>query len=180
MLDCASSRRLGRSAFVLGGERITSADEVVLREYLEGDLDKIVRLDESCFDEEFRFDQRSMKAYVEAPNAVSLIAEKEGEIVGFVIVHIDHAATGWRGYVVTLDVAAEFRRRGLAKYMMQAAELLAKADGVQRMELHVFTENASAIRFYEQMGYERAAMRRRFYGAEGLDAFVYRKELSIL
>ena len=47
-----------------------------------------------------------------------------------------------------------------------------------RMELHVFTENEAAIRFYERTGYERIARRRRFYGAEGLDAFEYRKELA--
>ena len=159
---------------------MTSAEEVVLREYLEGDLDRIVRLDESCFDEEFRFDRSSMKAYAEAGNAVSLIAEKEGEIVGFVIVHIDRVTAGRRGYVVTLDVAAEYRRRGLAGRMMQAVERLAEADGVQRMELHVFTENDGAIRFYEGLGYERVARRWRFYGAEGLDAFAYRKELACL
>jgi [ribosomal protein S18]-alanine N-acetyltransferase len=156
------------------------AEEVVLREYLEGDLDKIVRLDERCFDEEFRFDRRSMKAYAEARNAVSLIAEKEGEVVGFVIEHIDRVAAERRGYVVTLDVAAEYRRRGLAGRMMQAVEMLAEAAGALRMELHVFTENEGAIRFYERRGYERVARRRRFYGADGLDAFEYRKELVVL
>jgi ribosomal-protein-alanine N-acetyltransferase len=156
---------------------MTTVDEVVLREYLEGDLDEIVSLDESCFHDEFRFDRRSMKAYAEARNAVSLIAEKEGGIVGFVIVHIDRIAAGWRGYVVTLDVAVEFRRIGLAKRMMQAVEMLAEASGAQRMELHVFTENEGAIRFYERLGYERVARLRRFYGAEGLDAFEYRKKL---
>ena len=59
---------------------MTRTDEVVLREYVEGDLEKIVRLDESCFDEEFRFDRRSMKAYAEARNAVSLIAEKKARL----------------------------------------------------------------------------------------------------
>ena len=39
---------------------------------------------------------------------------------------------------------------------------------------------SSAIRFYERLGYERVAMRRRFYGADGLDALVYRKELASL
>jgi ribosomal-protein-alanine N-acetyltransferase len=159
---------------------MTSAEEVVLREYLEGDLDKIVRLDESCFDEEFRFDRSSMRAYAEARNAVSLIAEKEGEIVGFAIAHIDRVAAGRRGYVVTLDVAAEYRRRGLAGQMMQAVEMLAEAAGAQRIELHVFTENDAAIRFYEKIGYGRVARRRRFYGAEGLDAFEYHKELTSL
>jgi ribosomal-protein-alanine N-acetyltransferase len=157
---------------------MTKTDEVVLREYVEGDLDKIVRLDERCFDEEFRFDRRSMKAYAEARNAVSLIAEKEGEIVGFAIAHINRIAAGWRGYIVTLDVAAEYRRRGLAAQMMQAVEMLAETAGAQRIELHVFTENDAAIRFYERAGYERIARLRRFYGAEGLDAFGYRKELT--
>lgn len=156
---------------------MTGSDVVVLREYLAGDLDKIVHLDESCFEEEFRFDRRSMKAYAEARNSVSLIAEKGGEMVGFVIVHLNRVAVGRRGYVVTLDVAAEHRRRGLAGRMMQAVELLAEADGAQRMELHVFTENDAAIRFYERRGYERVARRRRFYGAEGLDAFEYCKDL---
>jgi [ribosomal protein S18]-alanine N-acetyltransferase len=159
---------------------MTNADEVVLREYRAVDLEKIVRLDETCFTEEFRFDRRSMKAYAEARNAVSLIAEKEDEIVGFAIAHIDRVAAGWRGYVVTLDVAAEYRRRGLAGQMMQAVEMLAEAAGAQRIELHVFTENDAAIRFYERVGYERVARLRRFYGAEGLDAFEYRKELTNL
>jgi ribosomal-protein-alanine N-acetyltransferase len=118
-----------------------------------------------------------MKAYAEARNAISLIAEKEGELAGFVIVHIDHTSAGWRGYVVTLDVAAEYRRMGLAGRMLQAVEMLAEASGAQRMELHVFTENDGAIRFYERMGYERVARRQRFYGAGGLDAFEYRKRL---
>lgn len=156
---------------------MTKADEVVLREYLRGDLDRIVRLDERCFDEEFRFDRRSMKAYAEARNAISLIAERAGEIVGFVIVHIDRVAAGWRGYVVTLDVTTEYRRRGLAGRMMEAAEMLVETAGALRMELHVFTENEKAIRFYERIGYQRVATVPRFYGAEGLDAFEYRKEL---
>ncbi|HMH13562.1 MAG TPA: N-acetyltransferase [Edaphobacter sp.] len=159
---------------------MTSGDEVVLREYRVTDLEGIVRLDETCFAEEFRFDRRSMKAYAEARNAVSLIAEKEGEVVGFVIEHIDRVAAERRAYVVTLDVAAEYRRRGLAGRMMQAVEMLAEAAGALRMELHVFTENEGAIRFYERRGYERIARRKRFYGAEELDAFEYRKKLVIL
>ena len=64
--------------------------------------------------------------------------------------------------------------------MMQAVEMLAEAAGVLRMELHVFTENEAAIRFYERIGYDRIARRRRFYGTEGLDAFEYRKKLTNL
>ena len=163
--------------FSSSGLELAKADEVVLREYRAADLNRIVLLDETCFTEEFRFEQRSMKVYAEARNAISLIAEKEGEIVGFVIVHVERVSARWRGYVMTLDVAAEYRRRGLAGHMMQAVEKLAQANGARWMELHVFTENERAIRFYARQGYERVATIPRFYGAAGLDAFEYRKEL---
>jgi ribosomal-protein-alanine N-acetyltransferase len=48
------------------------------------------------------------------------------------------------------------------------------------MQLHVFTGNAGAIRFYERLGYERIRTQKDFYGEPGLDAFVYGKELHAL
>jgi ribosomal-protein-alanine N-acetyltransferase len=80
--------------------------------------------------------------------------------------------------VVTLDVAEESRKRGLASRMMQEVERRARAVGARRMELDVFTGNEGAIRFYERIGYERVGVRLGFYGAPGRDAFVYRKELA--
>lgn len=158
-----------------------SLDEIVLREYRDADLEEIFVLDEICFEEEFRFDRNSMRAFAEARNAISLIAETgSGEIAGFVIVHVERTAGRRRGYVVTLDVAVEFRRKGLARFLMQAAEERALAAGVGWMELHVFIGNAGAVRFYERLGYQLYTVRRGFYGAEGLDAFVYRKELAAL
>jgi ribosomal-protein-alanine N-acetyltransferase len=60
---------------------------------------------------------------------------------------------------------------------MREVEATAMAAGVQWMQLHVFTGNAGAIRFYERLGYERIRLQRRVYGEAGLDAFVYGKEL---
>ncbi len=152
--------------------------EIVLRDYRREDLEEISRLDEACFTKEFRFDRRSMRGFVEAGNAVTVVAEEMGGgIAGFVIVHVQRIAGRVTGYVVTLDVAEESRNRGLASRMMQEVERRARAVGARRMELDVFTGNNVAIRFYERMGYERVGVRLGFYGAPGRDAFVYRKEL---
>jgi ribosomal-protein-alanine N-acetyltransferase len=51
---------------------------------------------------------------------------------------------------------------------------------VRWIRLHVFTGNTGAIRFYERLGYERISMKQGFYGDDGLDAFVYGKELHAL
>jgi [ribosomal protein S18]-alanine N-acetyltransferase len=153
-------------------------NEIFLRSYRPTDLDGMFCLDEACFEESFRFDRESMREFAEEKNAIVWVAEEVGgEMVGFVIVHVEHIATGRRAYVVTLDVAAECRQRGLGGRLMREAEACAAAAGARWMQLHVFTGNAAAIRFYERLGYQRLRVQRRFYGAAGLDAFVYGKEL---
>ncbi|WP_353067263.1 N-acetyltransferase [Tunturibacter psychrotolerans] len=154
--------------------------EAELRGYLKGDLDAIYRLDQLCFSSEFRFGRESMRAFAEADDAVTLIAETTGgEIAGFVIVQVERSWNIVRGYVVTLDVAEKRRRRGLAQTLLQEAERRAATAGALWMELHVFTGNEGAIRFYERSGYARTELKRRFYGGAGLDAFAYRKELGL-
>ena len=143
-----------------------------LRDYRASDLDGIFRLDEACFTREFRFDRKSMQEFAEDRNAVVRVAEKVcGEIAGFVIVHIERIASERRAYVV---------RQGLAMQLLRDAESRANGSGARWIQLDVFTGNEEAIRFYERMGYERIRTRRGFYGATGLDAFVYGKELSSL
>jgi [ribosomal protein S18]-alanine N-acetyltransferase len=157
------------------------SSEICFRDYRATDLEAMFQLDEACFAEEFRFDRESMREFAEEQNALIRIAEKVGgQIVGFVIVHVERVATGWRAYVVTLDVAAECRKKGLARRLMREVEASAMAAGVQWMQLHVFTGNAGAICFYERLGYERISRQKAFYGEAGLDAFVYGKELHAL
>jgi ribosomal-protein-alanine N-acetyltransferase len=157
------------------------SDEIVLRDYRTTDLDAMFQLDQECFSAEFRFDRESIQMFADEQDAVIRVAEKIGaEIVGFVIVHMERAAKGGRGYVVTLDVDSDYRGRGIARSLMEQAEARIAALGALSMELHVFTRNEEAIRFYERMGYERIAVRLSFYGKAGLDAFVYRKKLRVV
>ena len=154
------------------------SNEIVLRGYRTTDLDAMFRLDNICFTEKFRFDRESMKEFAEGPNAVVRVAEMVcGEIVGFVIAHFEQVGSELRAYIVTLDVAPECRQKGLAGRLIREAETRATAAGVRWIQLHVFTGNSSAIRFYERLGYERIRVVRGYYGAAGLDAIVYGKDL---
>jgi ribosomal-protein-alanine N-acetyltransferase len=153
--------------------------EISLRNYRQTDVEAMFRLDKACFASEFRFSRQSMRSFAEERGAISLIAEDPAhEIAGFILVHVEQSSVGLRGYVVTLDVAEKYRRAGLAARLLRSAEGRVSAAGARRMELHVFTGNEEAIRFYEQMGYQRLGLQRRFYGAAGLDAFVYQRELA--
>ncbi len=154
------------------------SSEIFLREYRAADLEAMFQLDEACFADEFRFDRESMREFAEERNAVVQVAEKVGgEIVGFVIAHVESIASEWRAYIVTLDVAPEHRKRGLATRLMREVEVCALAAQVRWIQLHVFAGNEEAIRFYERLGYQRIRMSRGYYGATGLDAIVYGKDL---
>jgi ribosomal-protein-alanine N-acetyltransferase len=150
-----------------------STNEVTLREYRAGDLDAMCALDDVCFAQPFRFSRRAMRAFAEARAASVVVADVAGKLTGFCIAHLEEKT----GYVVTLDVAPDWRRQGVARRLMEESEARVLLAGGLGMELHVFTGNVGAIRFYEGMGYRRVMTVERFYG-RGMDALVYRKRLE--
>src|SRR5271154_1013355 len=150
--------------------------EAVFRKYRNDDLEAIFRLDEVCFANEFRFDRKSMSAFAADRDAITLIAEDGGELIGFVIAQVRRVEAGFLAYIVTLDVAPEWRRKGLARELIAEIGERALAEGARRVLLHVFADNDAAIRFYERLGYIRIRIVRRYYGA-GLHAIVYCKDL---
>jgi [ribosomal protein S18]-alanine N-acetyltransferase len=146
------------------------------RGYRAEDLEAMFALDEACFAPAFRFSRTTMRRFAEAKKARVVIAEEDG-VAGFCVVHVERVEGGCVGYVVTLDVAVEWRCRGLAGELMRREEALVREHGCGAMALHVFVGNAGAIRFYERVGYERSGRSVGFYG-DGGDAWVYRKVLS--
>jgi len=156
---------------------MTGRSDIVLRSYESRDLEAIVGLDAECFEPPFRFSKAAMNRFAEAENAWVVVAEAEGALAGFCIIHIEQAESLDVGYVVTIDVAAGFRRGGLGEQMLAAGEAWVRGSGGAGMMLHVFVRNDAAVKFYERLGYKRVGGQRGFYGP-GIDAAMYWKEFS--
>jgi ribosomal-protein-alanine N-acetyltransferase len=132
----------------------------------------------ACFKAPFRFSRAAMRRFTQAAGAFSVVAETaDGSLAGFIVIQMGRDRGACEGYVVTLDVAEEFRRQGVAGLLLEEAEGKVLAQGGASMGLHVWTENGAAIRFYEQRGYARMQLHAAFYDAER-DAYGYRKALS--
>jgi ribosomal-protein-alanine N-acetyltransferase len=153
--------------------------EEVLRGYRSEDLEALYRLDANCFTPEFRFDLETMRRFVGYRRSIVVLAERGDELCGFVIVHMEGSGKALGGYVVTLDVAEQWRRSGLAGRLMDEATRQARSAGGVWMGLHVFAGNDGAIAFYERASYVRGELIRGFYGKNEsgveMDAWVYRK-----
>ncbi|KAB8157080.1 GNAT family N-acetyltransferase [Streptomyces sp. 3MP-14] len=78
-----------------------------------------------------------------------LLAECEGELVGTVIAGFD----GWRCHLYRLAVAPEWRRRGVATLLLDAAERRFLALGGRRADAMVLRRNALAHRAWAANGY---------------------------
>lgn len=146
--------------------------EVTLREYRAGDWEAMYALDLVCFEVPFRFSRSAMRKFAEAPNAIVVLAEAHEKLAGFCVAHVEEGVA----YVVTVDTAPEWRRKGLGARLMAETEARARLISVESMALHVYTGNSGAIRFYEMLDYEQLGVVDGFYG-RGLDAFVYVKRL---
>ncbi len=148
--------------------------------YRPGDYVAMHRLDLQCFTPAFQFNLETMRQMAEDESAIVCVAERgpTHEIVGFVILHLLRSSARKDAYVVTLDVAPEARRTGIATIMLTHAEQQARSAGAHRVALHVAVENAPAIRFYERQRYTRAGLAKGFYREVGLDAFIYAKQLE--
>ena len=149
---------------------------MLLRGYQADDRDAMYALDVVCFERPFRFTRGAMRRFAEAKKARVTIAEENHAIAGFVILHMEEAEESRIGYIITLDVAPEQRRRGIAKLLMSEAERLARVAGCAALVLHVFTGNEAAIRFYASIGFVRSHREEEFYGQE-MDAWVFHKRL---
>lgn len=147
------------------------------RSYLSDDLGGMHALDAVCFEKPFRFSRAAMRRFAETANARVTIAEDQGELVGFVILHIQELESGRIGYIVTLDVSPQRRRCGIAGRLMQETERKALGEGCSALVLHVFTGNEPAIRFYTSHGFVRSHREEHFYGPK-MDAWVFHKLLT--
>ncbi|GAA5179079.1 GNAT family N-acetyltransferase [Niveibacterium umoris] len=96
-----------------------------------------------------------------APIEAPLIAEVDGEVVGFAGLHRETGPRRAHAAHLGITVDRDWQGKGIGRALMHA--LLDVADnwlGLQRIELGVFSDNARAIKLYESCGFVREAVLR--------------------
>ena len=95
---------------------------------------------------------------LEDPGATIHVAEIDGHLVGYVVVHhgVECAEAGSTTEVATLYVQEHFIRRGIGRALLHAAQAEARLrTGSRRVWLTVNIHNANAIGFYDSEGFIR-------------------------
>lgn len=138
------------------------------------DLEALVEIENRCFDTD-RLSRRSFRHLLTRGRAATLVAERGGAVVGYVLVLFSHGTLHARIYSLAVDPAA--RGLGLGRDLVLAAEDAAKDQACSEIRLEVRKDNEGAIGLYESLGYRRFGVLSGYY-EDHEDAVRYRKSLA--
>ena len=95
-----------------------------------------------------------------------LVAELSEAVVGFVTIlakvkseEIEEGDIEY-GLVSDVVVASKYRKQGIGRKLLEAAESYAKSNGVRWLRIGVLAENHSADGLYDSMGFKRLYIER--------------------
>jgi [ribosomal protein S18]-alanine N-acetyltransferase len=120
-----------------------------LRVATKADLDDLFELDQVCFPPQIAYSRGEFRSLLNSPRSRSAVAEEDQTLAGFAVAQTVRARGSFVGHIVTIDVAPDFRRRGIGRLLMDHLESTLRAGGAERLRLEVAVNNSPALRFYD-------------------------------
>lgn len=158
-----------------------SIREVNIREFKEPDLDRILEIESRCFrnpwsKELFEFISRRYPS-------IFLVAESDGEIVGYVIAIMEKTwnfrklGTTTHGHILNLAVDEKHRRRGIGSTLINSVLNRLREENVSKVYLEVRKSNSAAKNLYLKLNFKVEELIKRYYPNDE-DAYLMSKDLT--
>lgn len=131
---------------------------MIIRKYTESDRNGLIRLWSESFpnDPSHNEPSRMIQAKLEIDDQI-FIADEGGQIVGACMAGYD----GHRGWLYSVAVSRDHRRRGVGKNLMEEAMESLRKMGCIKVNLQIRSSNHEVKAFYESLGFaveERISM----------------------
>jgi ribosomal-protein-alanine N-acetyltransferase len=137
------------------------ADNVRLRPLGPLDMAVAAALHARCFDS--AWNNAALVEILAMPGSFGALAQIGDQPVGLVIA----LAVGTEAEVLTLAVLPEFRRRGIARRLLEWVADRLSGAGCQRLLLEVAEDNAAARTLYGKLGFAEVGRRPSYYQCFG-------------
>lgn len=136
-------------------------DSPVVRPATPLDFQRIVELERVCFEGELAYSRRQLHYLVFSAHSTTLVEEAEGVVRGFVIV-LFRTGSSVAG-IETVNVDPAFRKKGIGRRLLAAAEKEVRRKGAQRIRLEVSVTNHAAVALYESAGFRKVRVLKNYY-----------------
>ncbi len=146
---------------------------VTIRGYEARDFAAIHKLDQACFVPGISYSKWTLQHFLDLDSADCLIAEEGKQLAGFILAE-SHPPLA---HIITLDIAAAHRRKGVGSALLREMEGHFAYAGVRSVLLETAVDNEVAIGFWQRHGYSPEAVLKRYYIGR-VDAWEMRKRLG--
>lgn len=145
---------------------------MIIRQMKVSDVAAIAELEKRCFSDPWSAD--SIASELVNPLSYWLVAEVDGQVAGYVGSQSVLDAAD----MMNIAVSPEYRRRGVAKALVNELTAYLSKNDVIALLLEVRVSNQPAITLYEKMGFQQVGRRPNYYRNPREDALILRKGLS--
>lgn len=151
---------------------LESLCDIKIHQMTEADVKGIAEIEKTCFSRPWSED--SITEELTNENARFFVAEKNGETVGYMGMHIvlDEC------YIANVAVLPIHRRQGIGERLLSYGESIAQNENCSFISLEVRVSNSGAIALYEKSGFERAGERKNFYSDPQENALIMTKNFN--
>lgn len=137
-------------------------DRVKIRRMTEGDLDAIVSIDEKVLGEKrFAYWRRKIHFHDKKSEVTGLIAELEGQIVGFILGEIsgqEFRVPYTIGWIDTIGVDPAYQRKGVASALLNQVIKNFREMGIETVYTLVNWSSWDLLQFFKNTGFTRGDM----------------------
>lgn len=144
----------------------------VIRPFYPENLQQVIRINQTCLPENYP-ESFFLLIYSSFPEGFLVVTNPEtGEIVGYTMNRIESSTSHFsknplkrikKGHVISIAVMPYVRHQGLGyRLMVSALDEMVK-QGAEECFLEVRQSNTPAITLYEQMGFEKIKLLKKYY-----------------
>jgi len=138
---------------------------ISIRKCKKDDLEELIKIEKQSFPSPYPEDL--MKYFVKSKNSLSLAAEIENKIIGYIFAVLKK---GDNGHIVSIAVAPPHRRNEIGGSLLHQVIEIFKYNKAKKVVLEVRTTNDGAISFYKKFGFEIVGTLKKYYDGKE-DAF---------
>ena len=146
---------------------------MIIRNMCSEDVTQVSALEKRCFSDPWS--ENSVASELENPLSFWLVAEEEGQVLGYVGSQTVLDETD----MMNIAIHPDYRRKGIANRLITELIDGLKSRGSRMLTLEVRASNFPAIALYSSYGFQQIGLRKNYYRNPKEDALILRKEWEI-
>ena len=142
---------------------------MIVRNVGPDDIYTVIDLEYQNFD--YPYPPEVINFLYESHRDTFLVAEKEREVIGFVIGIVQKK----EGHILVIAIRDDYKKKGIGTFLMKKLIDIYKKKGIAQLKLEVRASNVAALSMYKNLGF-KITNRLKHYYENGEDGFLLRRE----